>query len=440
MDTNLGLIQSSGNKRKANIMAVNLSPPNNILPVSGIQLSSAYAGVRSTEKDDVVLIEVPAESSIAATFTQNAFCAAPVVVAKAHLSEIESNSGAPTPSYLLINAGNANAGTGDKGIQAAKHLCTRVAEHAQVSPNAVLPFSTGVIGEYLPIEKIEAVLPSLFDRLDLDNWVTASEAITTTDTVAKAYSERVELPCGTPITITGMSKGAGMIQPDMATMLAYIATDANIDQPLLEGLIKECVAQSFNAITVDSDTSTNDACVLMASCQAEHECLTLSSADEKNMQYPAYLAVKNALLNVFKTLAQAIVRDAEGATKFVSVCVEQGADIQECKDVAYTIAHSPLVKTALFASDPNWGRILACVGRAGLKELNVNDITILLDDVVIVSAGQRAESYTEAAGAQVMSQDEITITVRLARGEVSHTVWTCDFSYDYVRINAEYRT
>lgn len=421
-------------------MAVNLSPPNNILNVSGIRLASAYAGVRSTQKNDVVLIEIPAESSITATFTKNAFCAAPVVVAKSHLNEAFTGSKAPTPSYLLINAGNANAGTGDKGLQAAKHLCARTAEQAKVEPSAVLPFSTGVIGEYLPVEKIEAVLPSLFNQLDEHNWVQSAEAITTTDTVAKTYSERIELPCGTPITVTGMSKGAGMIQPDMATMLAYIATDANIDTPLLERLIQDCVSQSFNAITVDSDTSTNDACVLMASCRAEHECLSLSSVHKNDAQHPAYLMVRDALLKIFKKLAQAIVRDAEGATKFVSVRVEQGVDIQECKDVAYTIAHSPLVKTALFASDPNWGRILACVGRAGLKDLNVNDVTILLDDITIVSAGQRAESYTEELGAKVIAQDEITITVRLKRGEVSHTVWTCDFSYDYVRINAEYRT
>lgn len=418
-------------------MAVNLSAPDNILSVSGIRLATAYAGVRSTAKDDVVLLEIPAKSSVVATFTQNTFCAAPVLVARTHLNNFNSLS---TPAYLLINAGNANAGTGDRGLQDAKQLCVHVAEHAQISPCAVLPFSTGVIGEYLPIDKIEATLPSLFSQLDECHWVRASQAITTTDTVPKAFSEWVVLPCGTRITVTGISKGAGMIRPDMATMLAYVATDANIDRPLLEHLIQDCVAHSFNAITVDSDTSTNDACVLVASCQAKHERLGVSAMSEHDAQHPAYLAIKNALMSVFIKLAQAIVRDAEGATKFVSICTEQGADIQECKAVAYTIAHSPLVKTALFASDPNWGRILACVGRAGLHQLNVNDVTILLNDVTIVSGGQRAESYTEAAGAQVMAQDEITITVRLGRGDVNHTIWTCDLSYDYVRINAEYRT
>lgn len=418
-------------------MAVNLAEPENILSVPGVKLASAYAGVRSTQKNDVVLIEITEEASVAATFTQNAFCAAPVQVAKSHLLGWEATR---TTRYLLINAGNANAGTGEKGLQVANHLCASVASQAEILPQSVLPFSTGVIGEYLPVEKVDCVLPQLFEQLDECNWVSAAQAITTTDTLPKAFSECVTLDSGTEITITGMSKGAGMIKPDMATMLAYIATDANIDTPLLNDLIQACVGQSFNSITVDSDTSTNDACVLMATGQAKHSRLTMDVLDENHPQHANYLAIKQGLMAVFIKLAQAIVRDAEGANKFVSICVTQGETTQECKEVAYTIAHSPLVKTALFASDPNWGRILACVGRAGLMNLDVSKITILLNDVTIVKGGERAQTYTESAGAAVMAQDEITITIQLERGQSHHTIWTCDLSYDYVRINAEYRT
>lgn len=408
-------------------MAVNLSSPvaAELQSINGIRLATASAGIKKPGRQDVVLIEIAEGSCTAAVYTRNAFCAAPVVLCREHQKQA-------TPRYLLINSGNANAGTGDLGMQAAKRSCQAVADIASVSATSVLPFSTGVIGQQLPVEKIEAALPGAFSNLQTDNWFAAANAIMTTDTIAKAKSVQCQL-AGHTVTLTGIAKGAGMIRPDMATMLSYIATDAAISQPVLAQLLQQSMDQSFNRITVDGDTSTNDACVLIATGKAGHaEIDTIDSDDAK-----VFLAELNDLS---RYLAQAIVRDGEGATKFISIKITGGRDSAECRQVAYTIAHSPLVKTALFASDPNWGRILAAVGRSGLAELDLSKINIALDDVQIVAGGQPATDYTEERGQAVMDQSEITIHVMLGRGEASDLVWTCDFSYDYVKINAEYRT
>ena len=406
-------------------MAVALTEPQNILPVAGVKLAATYCGIRKTEADDLVLFELAEGSNVTATFTRNAFCAAPVVVARENLASSSIR-------YLLINAGNANAGTGDKGMQAARESCQFVAERASVESSAVLPFSTGVIGEYLPVDKIEKALPSLLDNLSEDNWLAAAKGIMTTDTIAKACSEQIELSCGTTVTISGISKGAGMICPDMATMLAYIATDAAIEPSALQKMISVAVDNSFNSITVDGDTSTNDACILAATGKAANKPISVNSPDFDNMIV--------AITTVFQKLAQAIVRDAEGVTKFVSIEVSEAFDQQECKQLAYTIAHSPLVKTALFASDPNWGRILAAIGRAGLSELDLNKVNFSLNGISIVKSGGRDPGYTEEAGAKAMDAQDIELCISLGRGNAEHTIWTCDLGYEYVRINAEYRT
>ncbi|EMR13354.1 bifunctional ornithine acetyltransferase/N-acetylglutamate synthase protein [Methylophaga lonarensis MPL] len=408
-------------------MAVNLSPPDKhaLLPVAGIRLAVASAGIKTPGRKDVVLIEMAEGSHCAAVYTRNAFCAAPVIVAREHQQQA-------TPRFLLVNSGNANAGTGDQGLAAARQCCGAVATHGHVLPQQVLPFSTGVIGQQLPVAKIEQALPSAFDNLSADGWFDAAYGIMTTDTVAKATSEHVLID-GREVTVTGISKGAGMIRPDMATMLAYIATDAAIAPELLQPLLNDVMNESFNRISVDGDTSTNDACVLMATGQAANTLIDNSHSAQ-------YQQLADAVAKVCRYLAQAIVRDGEGATKFISIVVEQGKTSDECCQVAYTIAHSPLVKTALFASDPNWGRILACVGRSGLVELDLSKISIFLDDVCVIEAGQPALDYTEDKGQQVMNNAEISIRVLLGRGAASETVWTCDFSYDYVKINAEYRT
>lgn len=408
-------------------MAVNLSAPTatELKPIKGIRLATASAGIKKPGRQDVVLIELAPGSHTAAVYTQNAFCAAPVIICREHQRQ--------TPTrYLLINSGNANAGTGDAGLVAAKACCQAVAQQGECETAAVLPFSTGVIGQPLPVEKITAVLPEAFTQLAADNWFAAAHAIMTTDTIAKARSVEVSLN-GQTITLTGIAKGSGMIRPDMATMLSYIATDAAISPSLLQKMLETSMEQSFNSITVDGDTSTNDACILMATGEAGNS--LINDIDSRDAQQ-----FIEALNKLSRFLAQAIVRDGEGATKFISIDVQQGADVKECQQVAYTIAHSPLVKTALFASDPNWGRILAAVGRSGLSDLDLSKIAIYLDSVCIVDGGQPAADYTEEKGQQVMSQSEITIQVKLGRGEAVKTVWTCDFSYDYVKINAEYRT
>jgi len=408
-------------------MSVNLPAlkQDELLAVNGIKLGVASAGIKKENHPDVVLIELVESAITSAVYTQNAFCAAPVIVAKQH--QIQTS-----PRYLLINSGNANAGTGQAGLEAAKSCCQAVADIANTNANRVLPFSTGVIGQQLPVDKIKQAMPDAFNNLSADNWFGAAHAITTTDTVAKAVSKQVEID-GVTITLTGMAKGSGMIRPDMATMLAYIATDAAVEQAVLDEILTHAVAQSFNRITVDGDTSTNDSCLLMATAKAQNVMITDFESD-------AAQALYQVVVDIMKQLAHAVIRDGEGATKFVEINVKQGVNTAECRQVAYTVAHSPLVKTALFASDPNWGRILAAVGRAGVEEFDLSNVAIYLDNVCIVEQGEPAVNYTEQKGQQVMDKDEITITVELGRGKAEDTVWTCDFSYDYVKINAEYRT
>ncbi|MDO9168833.1 MAG: bifunctional glutamate N-acetyltransferase/amino-acid acetyltransferase ArgJ [Methylobacter sp.] len=392
-------------------------------PVPGITLGTANAGIKQTVRDDVLIVQMAEHSSCAAVFTQNAFCAAPVHVAKANLAH--------SPRWLLINSGNANAGTGKQGMQDALATCADLAEVVDGAATQVLPFSTGVIGQPLPVGKIKAALREAVSNLDAANWDKAAQAIMTTDTFAKGVSKIIEID-GHTITINGISKGAGMIQPNMATMLGFIATDANISQVLLQNCLALAVEQSFNRITVDGDTSTNDACVLMAS-----GCSLVPEIKQDGDNYRFFAA---AVMTVCKQLAEAIVRDGEGATKLIRIVVEQALTDEEAVRVGKTIAHSPLVKTAFFASDPNWGRILAAVGRAGVENMVLENVQLYLDEVCIVRNGGRADDYTEEAGQKVMNQEEITVTVKLGRGDAVQEVLTCDLSYEYVKINAEYRT
>jgi len=392
-------------------------------PISGIKLGTTNAGIKQTIRDDLLLFEIAEGATCAAVFTQNAFCAAPVIVAKENLKH--------QPRWLLINSGNANAGTGLQGYEDAKATCREVAVEAKAKAQQVLPFSTGVIGQRLPVDKVTAAVPIAFSQLNEANWDNAARAIMTTDTFPKGVTKTIVLD-GHSVTINGISKGAGMIQPDMATMLAFIGTDAKIPQPLLQSCLSAAVEQSFNRITVDGDTSTNDACVLMAS--------GCTSAPEIVAEGEQYQLFAEAVLSVCKQLAELIIRDGEGATKLMRIVVDQAQSDEEAVRVGKTIAHSPLVKTAFFASDPNWGRILAAVGRAGIENMVLDDVQIYLDDICIVRNGGCADDYTEAAGQRVMKQDEITITVKLGRGQAVQEVLTCDFSYDYVKINAEYRT
>ncbi len=403
------------------------SNDQSLRPVPGVRLGTVCAGIKVVGRKDLVLIEVASGTQCAAVFTRNAFCAAPVVVAREHLANCDH-----LPRYLLINTGNANAGTGRAGFDAARACCERVVTMTGVPLSSVLPFSTGVIGEPLPVATIQAAIPQALAGLDSNGWADAAEGILTTDTQPKALSQQFEVD-GKVFTLTGMAKGAGMIRPNMATMLAYLATDMAVAQPLLQTLLQEVVELSFNRITIDGDTSTNDACVLLASGAAGNAPLT-------HVEDALYQPLRRALEVLCVGLATALVRDGEGATKFVTVQIEGGHNEQECLDVAYTIAHSPLVKTALFASDPNWGRLLAAIGRAGLADLQVEKVALYLNDVLIAERGARAASYTEEQGAVAMAAQNIVIRVELARGEATATVWTSDFSYDYVRINAEYRT
>ena len=393
-------------------------------PVPGIRLAAAQAGIRYQDRHDLVLMELATGSTCAAVFTRNAFCAAPVIVAKEHLS-------ATMPHYLLINSGNANAGTGDSGLRASRETCRLLAAASGCAMNQVLPFSTGVIGEDLPTDPFAHAMPGLLGSLDEQNWGLAAQAIMTTDTVPKLVSRTLEID-GASITITGMAKGSGMIRPDMATMLAYVCTDARVPEDILGSVLKTAVKPSFNAITVDGDTSTNDACVLAAS---GHSGVLIDDLDSARAK-----VFSAGVLSVCMELARAIVLDGEGATKLVEIQVEQAANEQQASQVAYTVAHSPLVKTALFASDPNWGRILAAVGRAGVDGLQIDKVRIWLDDLLIVSHGGRDPGYTEAAGQAVMDQDSFVVRIALGRGDSSSSVLTCDLSYDYVKINAEYRS
>ncbi|CAO1662968.1 bifunctional glutamate N-acetyltransferase/amino-acid acetyltransferase ArgJ [Salinicola sp. NYA28a] len=402
-------------------MAVGKSVFPEMPAIGGVRLGTAMAGIKKPDRRDLVVIEVPEGATVAATFTRNAFCAAPVHVARDHLQHT-------APRYLLVNTGNANAGTGARGRQDAESCCNSLADLAGVDAHQVLPFSTGVIGEPLPVERIAAGLPAALESLSEAGWEMAAEGILTTDTRIKGASMQVELSDGT-VTINGISKGSGMIQPNMATMLGFVACDAAIDAARLQQWLRDAVRVSFNAITVDSDTSTNDACTLIATGRGPK---VESPEDEQRF--------REALTTVLTDLAQAIIRDGEGATKFVTLQVEQATSVDEARAVAFTVAHSPLVKTALYASDANWGRILAAVGRAPVDELDVERIVIDLGDVRLVEHGGRADGYTEEAGARVMAQEEIVIRIQLGRGDASATVWTSDLSHDYVSINADYRS
>ncbi len=403
-------------------MAVGLSPPQNLLIVQGIRLASCHSGIKgNAELDDLVLIEIEPGSTIDAVFTTNKFCAAPVTLAKKHL-ELQSHS-----RYLLINSGNANAGTGLKGIEDAQASCHQLSELTNVEVEAILPFSTGVIGQPLPVDKIQSSLPQLIESLAEDQWQQAAAGIMTTDTIPKARSRQININ-GQPITITGICKGSGMIKPDMATMLAYIATNAKVSQHELTSCLQQAVEGSFNSITVDGDTSTNDACVLVA---------TGKSGVEVDSQHREFVEALNEL---FIELAQAIIRDGEGATKFVEIAVEQSQSKHDARTLAYTVAHSPLVKTALFASDSNWGRILAAVGRAPLSYFDIDKVDIYLGDVCLIEKGLPHVDYSESKGQAEMEKEDIHIRIILNSGEHSATIWTTDLSYDYVKINAEYRS
>ncbi|NND67212.1 MAG: bifunctional glutamate N-acetyltransferase/amino-acid acetyltransferase ArgJ [Halioglobus sp.] len=408
-------------------MAVGTDSLPELHPVAGVRLGTTAAGIKTPGRRDLVLIEAAAGTQCAAVFTQNAFCAAPVTVAREHLA-----AAGGCPRYLLVNTGNANAGTGESGLRDARTCTASVAAQAGVAEYEVLPFSTGVIGEPLPVNAITAAVPAACEALSDDGWAQAAQGILTTDTRPKGCSVRFAVD-GRSYVVTGIAKGAGMIRPNMATMLAYVATDAAVAPALLQELLQGAVAISFNRITVDGDTSTNDACVLLATGAAGNPPVA-DTAD------PVCLALREALEEVCMTLAQGLVRDGEGASKFVSVAVVGGASEGECLDVAFTIAHSPLVKTALFASDPNWGRLLAAIGRAGVQDLDVDAVGLYLNDVLIAENGCRAASYTEEAGVAAMAPEDIVIRVELNRGAAAATVYTTDFSYDYVRINAEYRT
>ncbi|BAW25455.1 MULTISPECIES: bifunctional glutamate N-acetyltransferase/amino-acid acetyltransferase ArgJ [Pseudomonas] len=405
-------------------MAVGLGPLPTLHPVPGFELGIASAGIKRPGRKDVVVMRCAEGSSVAGVFTLNAFCAAPVILAKQRVQG--------TVRYLLTNTGNANAGTGAPGLAAAERTCAKLAELAGVPAESVLPFSTGVIGEPLPVEKIEGALQAALDNLSENHWAEAATGIMTTDTLPKGASRQFQHD-GVTVTVTGISKGAGMIRPNMATMLGYIATDAKVAPAVLKNLMLDGANKSFNRITIDGDTSTNDCCMLIATGKANLPEVTEASG-------ALFEALKKAVFEVCMEVAQAIVRDGEGATKFVTVQVNGGGNHQECLDVGYAVAHSPLIKTALFASDPNWGRILAAVGRAGVPELDVSLIDVYLDSVCIASKGGRDPSYTEAQGSAVMAQEEITIRIELGRGQCSETIWTTDLSHEYVKINAEYRT
>lgn len=402
-------------------MAVNYTPVSEILPVDGIRLSSGAAGIRYQDREDLLIVEIAEGSSVAGVFTQNRFCAAPVLLCREFLANA-------TPRYLVVNSGNANAGTGERGLDSARKICQELAELSGVSVEQVLPFSTGVIGEQLPVEPFTKAFPDVLKGLAPSNWSQAASAIMTTDTLPKAFSKQFDI-AGKTVTITGIAKGAGMIEPNMATMLAYIATDADVDENLLQSMLKQSADLSFNSITVDGDTSTNDALVLMATGKSG------AIIDESNAE-----VFLQALNEVCRYLAQAIIRDAEGATKFVTLAVDTAPDLDTARAIAFTVARSPLVKTALFASDPNWGRLLAAIGRSPVKELDISKLSLSLGDTALIEAGEPVATYTEAQGQQEMDKAEITIRISLNAGEASTTVWTSDLSHDYVTINAEYRS
>jgi glutamate N-acetyltransferase/amino-acid N-acetyltransferase len=408
-------------------MPVKLTAPqaSTLLPVKGVQLGFAEAYVRKPNRKDVLVITLAEGSHVSGVFTQNRFCAAPVILCKDFLVQKSAIRA------LLVNTGCANAGTGEDGLNRAQQSCDALAALLNIQANQVLPFSTGVILEPLPVDKVIAGLPAAIENLKEDNWLNAAEAIMTTDIVAKGTSRQIQFT-GKTVTVTGISKGSGMIHPNMATMLGYIATDAAVSQSALEKIIQHAVNKSFNCITVDGDTSTNDSLIMMATNQAGNVEITENSAD--------FILLRDTLTDVAIELAQAIVRDGEGATKFMTVTVEGGISEAECRKVAYAIAHSPLIKTAFFASDPNLGRILAAIGYAGIDDLDVNALQLYLGDVLVAENGGRAASYLEEQGAAIMKASDIMVRVVLNRGTENVTIWTCDFSYDYVKINADYRS
>lgn len=405
-------------------MAVGNHPLPDFFPIQGIKIGSSNAGIKQTERADITIFELCEGATSAALFTTNAFCAAPVQICKQHLA-------LQSPRYLLVNTGNANAGTGELGMQAAIDTVEALANIQEVSSSTVLPFSTGVIGEILPSQKVISALPSALANLSDANWGNAASAIMTTDTRPKGVSRQLSV-AGQVLTVSGISKGSGMIKPNMATMLGYVGLDAKASQQLLQSMLVEANALSFNSITVDGDTSTNDSVVLIASGQSALNLDTLGQSDLSQVQ--------QFLNEFFVELAQLIILDGEGATKFVHVKVINGLSVDECKQLAFTVAESPLVKTALFASDANWGRILAAAGRAGLEHLNVDKVSLRINDVLIAENGGRASSYTEEAGSKAMESEDIVIELDLARGSEQATVWTSDLSHEYVTINAEYRT
>ncbi len=410
-------------------MAVNLAAPEatSLLPVRGITLGIAEAGIKKAQRKDLLVIKLAPGAKVAGVFTQNRMCAAPVIVAREHLA-----SSATSIQALVVNTGNANAGTGAEGLAHTHRTCAELARLLDCTPEQILPFSTGVIMEPLPVDRVLAGLPACLGDLRADNWLKAANAIMTTDTIPKAVSRQIDL-AGTRITITGIAKGAGMIHPNMATMLGYIAIDARIAQPLLQKMVAHAAQRSFNAITVDGDTSTNDSFVLIASGAAEMAEIDSAASDE-------YAILCEGVTAVASELARAIVRDGEGATKFITMQIEGGRDEDECRKVGFAIGHSPLVKTAFFASDPNLGRILAAIGYAGINDLDVSRLDLYLDDVLVARGGGRNPSYEEADGQRVMQQSEITVRVVLNRGDKAITMWTCDLSHDYVSINADYRS
>lgn len=405
-------------------MAVGLKVPENVFAVKGVALSTVAAGIKSADTKDMVLFSFDEGAAVAGVFTKNAFCAAPVTLSRKHIARGNIRG-------LLINSGNANAGTGLEGMRNANTCCEQIAEQLSIDSAQILPFSTGVISQQLPMGKLSLGISLLRDGLNPENWLDAAFGIMTTDTQPKIVSRKVKIG-STEITITGISKGAGMIKPDMATMLAFIATDASVDDQALQSCLNDAVQSSFNAITIDGDTSTNDSCILVATGQAGDELLDTAHADWSSFQ--------GEINTVCELLAQAIVRDGEGATKFITLNVSGGEHIEECRQVAYTIAHSPLVKTAFFASDANIGRLLAAIGRSGLHALDISLVNLSLDEVAVVEAGEPAASYTEERGQMAMSREEITVHIELGRGDAHACIWTTDLSHDYVSINADYRS
>lgn len=406
-------------------MAVGEYPFPHMHPVKGVKLTAVSAGIKKVGRRDVVLFELAEGSQVAGVFTQNAFCAAPVTVCREHLAM------API-RYLVINSGNANACTGEQGVLDAKATCAAIAQQKGLHPEQVLPFSTGVIGEPLPVQKIIAVIPEAVAKVSESGWDDAGAGIMTTDTRPKGFSQQFQYQ-GKTITVNGIAKGAGMIKPNMATMLGYLATDAKVAQPVLQQLCREAANKSFNRITIDGDTSTNDSCILIATGQVDLPEITQANGE-------LYEKLRDVVIAAFVYLAQCIVSDGEGATKFVTVAVSGGGTQQECLDVAYAVAHSPLIKTALFASDPNWGRIVAAIGYAGVPHLDASKVRVHLNDVLIVEQGGRAKTYTEEQGQRVMKETNIAINIHLGRGDFAETLWTTDLSYEYVRINADYRS